>query len=103
MSRREKLERLLEENADDAFLNFGLAMELVKEGRAEDALARFDHVLKLDPGYTVAHHQKGTALLSLGRLDDACSALEAGIEAARAAGDTHAQEAMANLMDTIRH
>ncbi len=102
MSRRDKLEGLLEQHPDDVFLNFGLAMELVKEGLAEEALARFDHVLELDPGYVVAHYQKGTTLVSLRRLDDACSALEAGIEAAQAAGDSHARDKMTDLMDTIR-
>ena len=41
MSRLDQLRALLENEPDDLFLNFGLAMELFKEGRLEEALAGF--------------------------------------------------------------
>ena len=99
MSRRAKIEELLAKNPNDVFLNFGLAAELAKEGRVDEAAAQFDRVLALDPKYIPAHFQKGSILLAAGRKDDGNAALNAGIAAARAAGDPHAAEEMQALLD----
>ena len=48
MSRLDKIQRMLEADPQDAFLNFSLAMEYVKEGRSEEALAQFSRVVELD-------------------------------------------------------
>jgi predicted Zn-dependent protease len=101
-NRREKLEHLLDQDPNDVFLNFSLAMELAREGAPEEALARFDHVLTLDASYIPAHHQKGTMLIALRRFDQAGAALRAGVEAARAAGDSHAEDTIQTLLDTVR-
>ena len=101
MSRRLKLEQMLEKSPQDVFLNFGLAMELSKEGRTDDALAQFDRVLGLDPAYLSAHFQKGSTLIAARRAPDARSALAAGIAAAQATGDVHAAGEMQALLDTL--
>ena len=102
MSRSEKLRQLLDQDPDDVFLNFGLAMELAKEGRIDSALERFDRVLELDPAYLTAHSQKALVLIDLERFDEARAALEAGIEAARTAGDAHAESAMQTVLKSLR-
>ena len=101
MSRRAKLEQMLEKSPDDGFLNFGLAMELAKEGLTEEALARFDRVLQLDPTDIAAHLHKSRTLTRLGRTDEARAALATGIEASKAAGDTHAADELQRLLDGI--
>lgn len=98
MTRREKIEGLLAKNPTDVFLNFGLAMELAKEGDVDAAAARFDHVLTLDPKYIPAHIQKGSSLLAAGRKEAGQAALNTGIAAARANGDPHAAEEMEALL-----
>ena len=101
MSRRVKLEQMLEKSPQDVFLNFGLAVELAKEGRTDEALAQFDRVLRLDPSYLTAHFQKGSTLIAAGRVPDARAALTAGITAAQTGGDLHAASQMQTLLDTI--
>ena len=101
MPSREKIEKLLEIEPDDVFLNFGLAMELKKEGLADEALARFDRVIELDATYTAAHFQKGNALIELGRSEDAVAALTRGVEAARKIGNTHAVSEMQDVIDSL--
>ncbi len=98
MSRRTKLESLLERSPDDVFLNFGLAMELAKEGLTDEAVAQFDRVISLDPKYIPAHFQKGTTLLAAQRRGEAEVALKRGIETALACGDPHAAEEMQALL-----
>jgi predicted Zn-dependent protease len=101
MSRRARLEGLLQTSPGDVFLNFALAMELTKEGQVDQAVMQFDRVIDLDPAYIPAHFQKGSALLSANRRDDARAALTRGIETARCHGDPHAAEEMQGLLDSI--
>lgn len=97
----EQLENLLKRDPNDAFLNFGLAMQLAKEQRLEESLARFDHVIRLDPAYTAAFHQKGIALIGMQRLQDAREVLQRGIDAARRVGNGHAEAEMSELLSSI--
>ena len=101
MSRREKLRKMLEENPDDVFLNFGLAMELAKEGATQAAIAQFNRVLELDGRYLAAHFQKGSTLIAAARIEEARAALSSGVDAARAAGDPHAESEMRALLDSL--
>ena len=100
-TRREKIEQMLTKEPRDAFLNFSLAMELVKEGQTDLALSQFDRVLEVDGKYLAAHFQKGNTLLALRRLEDARAALGAGIRAAQSIGDSHAACEMQEVLDGI--
>lgn len=92
---------MLQKEPDDVFLNFGMAMELIKEGKTEEALARFDRVLVLDPTYTAAHHHKAITLIGLHRLEEAREALHAGLQAARMVHNAHAECEMQELLESI--
>ena len=100
-TRREKLEAMLQKEPNDAFLNFGLAMELVKEGLTDRAVASFDNVLRNDPDYTAAHYHKGNTLIAAGRLGEAKEVLTVGVAAARRVGNSHAEGEMLGLLDGI--
>jgi tetratricopeptide (TPR) repeat protein len=97
----EELENMLKKEPDDPFLHFGLAMQLAKEQRPEDSLARFDQVIRLDPYYTAAFHQKGIALIGLSRAAEAREVLHEGIEAAQRVGNAHAEKEMIELLGSI--
>jgi len=101
MSRRERLEQMLERQTDDPFLHYGLAMEWVKEGQLESALACFDRTLSIDAGYLAAYYHKATALAANERIEEARATLNVGIEAARRKQDAHAQEEMQALLDSF--
>lgn len=101
MSRRAKIEQMLEKSPDDVFLNFGLAMELAKGGAIDAAVTRFDRVLTLDPKYIPAHFQKGSSLLAAGQKDEGKAALTIGMAVAIANGDPHAAEEMQALRDSV--
>ena len=82
-SRREKLQQMLQDNPDDPFLLYGLAMEEQSQGNWDRALQMFERVLAVDPQSVAAYFQQGQILARLGRVDEARSALEAGIAVAR--------------------
>jgi Tfp pilus assembly protein PilF len=102
MSRLEQLRAMLHDDPDDLFLNFGLAMELLKEGQVQEALASFDRAIQIDPGHAPAHQQKARALLQIGRNEEAVEALRAGIGAAQRSGDRHAVDDMQKTLQAIQ-
>jgi len=102
MSRLEKLAEMLEKSPDEPFLHFGLAMELVKAGLFQKALDSFGHALERDAGYVPAYYHKANTLIALGRQEEARKTLTAGIRAASASGNAHAQSEMQGLLDAIR-
>lgn len=92
---------MLLKEPDDVFLNFGLAMELVKEQALPDAVQRFARVLALDPSYTAAHYHKGATHIKLGQPVEARETLQSGIAAARRIGNAHAESEMRELLSGL--
>ena len=97
----EQIEKLLEAEPDDAFLNYSLAMALVKEDRINEGLARFERVFEIDPNYCAAYYHQGKTYLESERYDEAREILRRGMEAAQRAGDGHAQGEMQELSESI--
>lgn len=101
MSRLDQLQKLLTTEPEDAFLNFGLAMELAKAQRFEESLAQFERVMQLDPNYIAAYFQKAKTLLVMGDDDAAKAALRRGIAQAESCGEMHAKAEMEELLGTL--
>ncbi len=101
MSRLEQLQRMLADEPDDVFLNFSMAMELAKMERQDEALGKFDRVIDLDPNYCTAYFQKANLLILLERRQEAKAVLNKGMSAAERAGDLHARDRMAALLDAM--
>lgn len=100
-SRREKLEAMLADEPRDTFLRYSLALELAKEGSHDRAMELLSELAHEQPPYVPAFFQAGQLLAGLGRIDDARTALRDGIEAARAAGDSHAAGEMAEFLASL--
>lgn len=101
MSRIEKIKTMLSRRPDDVELRYMLAMEHRAAREYDSAVAGFDDCIRLKPQYAPAYFQKASTLLAAGRMDEARRALNLGIDQARAAGDAHAAEEMAHLLETI--
>jgi predicted Zn-dependent protease len=100
-SRRQKLEALLAESPDDAFLIYGLAMDDWGAGRTEEALNGLRHVLRVDRDYVAAYLQQGQLLASLSRPEEAIAILKTGMEVANRIGDSHAASEMGGLLQSL--
>lgn len=100
-ARLEKLEKLLTKEPNDAFLNFGVAMELAKEQRFQESLERFEKVVTLDPNYVAAYFHKAKTLLAKGDTNSAKAELQRGISQAATAGEMHAKGEMQELLDSL--
>jgi predicted Zn-dependent protease len=97
----EQLEKLLSAEPDDAFLNFGLAMELARQNRVEDALTRFDRVIGLDPDYVAAYFQKARTLAGAGRIEESRRTLHVGIQRSHSIGNEHAAGEMSEMLASL--
>lgn len=88
-SRLETLEEFSREHPNDAFSHYGLAMEYVKAGRSEEALATFHKLLGFNPDYTAAYYHTGVLLANLERVEEARQMFQRGMEVASRSGDFH--------------
>lgn len=100
-SRREMLQEFLQNHPNDAFARYGLAMEEMRAGRTEEALAQFRLVIEQHPDYSAAYHQAGQLLIAKGEIEQARTMLQSGIQAARRQGNSHASGEMQGLLDEI--
>jgi predicted Zn-dependent protease len=98
MTRKEQLEAMLQDEPNDPFLHYGLAMEFVSENQDEEAVTRFRRLFTVAPEYVPAYLQAGQALLRLNRVVEAHEILNQGVAVARQQGDAHAAEEMQGLM-----
>lgn len=97
-----KLLKMAEREPSDPFLLYGIALEHKKAGEQSKALEYLDRVLRLDPGYCYAYHQKGLVYESAGDNDAAADAYRQGIEAARKKGDDHARQEIEGALQMLQ-
>lgn len=97
-TRREKIEAMLADEPGDAFLRYGLALELEKEGDHRASLALLGSLMRDAPPYVPAFFRSGQQLAALERVEEARAALRDGIEEARRQGNQHAAGEMGELL-----
>ena len=94
---------MLKANPQDSFLQHALALEYVKMGRDADARRVFENILTQEPGYIGSYYHLAKLLERTGEKDRAIEWYEKGMQAAKAAGDSHAlgelRAAWENLVD----
>jgi len=101
MSRLEMLTQFLEQNPNDAFARYGLALEYSNQGQVDTALQQFHKLLELHPDYTNGYFMAAQALAKVERFDEARALLEKGIESARKTGNQHALSEMTAMLDEL--
>ena len=97
-SRIEILKQLLEQDPRSTFARYGLAMEFVKAGELQEAVAEFEAIAAADPGYSAAYFHGGQALEKLGRIEDARDLYRRGIAQTR---DPHAASELQAALDIL--
>lgn len=98
MDRIAALSEILDQQPDDAFARYGLAMEFAKLGDVERALAEFGRLLSAHPGYTAGYFMAAQTLAGAGRIEEARRMLQDGIASARRTGNTHAESEMESML-----
>jgi predicted Zn-dependent protease len=95
------LTQILDQNPNDAFARYGLAMAHLSGGSTDNALAEFTKLIELNPDYVPAYQMSAQTLVKLGRTEDALDRLHHGIAAANRTRNQHALAEMEGLRDSI--
>jgi Tfp pilus assembly protein PilF len=85
-----QLKAFLEEDPDDNFTLFALALEYIKKGDAGQAEKLFKSILVNDPAYVGVYYHLGKLYESLGDISMARSTYNEGIVVTRKARELHA-------------
>ena len=96
-----KLKELLEQDPNDSFSRYALALEYAGQGEQQIAVSLLQEVIRRDPLYVAAYQQLGYNYSSLGRVEDARAILSEGIAKATEAGDNHARSEMQEALDDL--
>lgn len=101
MSRLDQMLRFVEQDPDDSFARYAVALELRSQKRIDDAVAQLAELRRRDPGYVATYYQLGELLAQMQDLAGAEEAFRAGMEIARAAGDMHTRSELEAALDEL--
>lgn len=105
MSRLQTMLGFLEQDPNDSFSRYAVALEYMSVKDYRTATRYLVELRERDPAYVAAYYQLGQAYAALEEWDNAEEAYRAGITAGRAAGDLHAVselDAALDELDTLR-
>ncbi|HUL34294.1 MAG TPA: tetratricopeptide repeat protein [Candidatus Eisenbacteria bacterium] len=97
-TRRQKLEEFLEQNPNDAFTRYGVALECLRENDLACAEAHFKTLLEANPDYVPGYQMYAQTLAEHDRAEAAKALLNKGIAAANRQGNQHARSEMEALL-----
>lgn len=100
-SRLEFLREAINNNPNDTFARYGLAIELSKYGDSEEAWEHFNYLLTHHPDYFPVYYQAGMFLINQGRCEEAGKVLAKGIEVTGRLGNLHAQSELQAALDQL--
>lgn len=89
MSRIEKIIEMLSIGGKDSFLQHALALEYIKIGKDDEALAQFNELLEREPEYVGSYFHKAKLLEKNGKIEQALDTYEMGMEVAKRLNDKH--------------
>ena len=88
-NRLEILRQMVQQDPENSFARYGLAMEVLKSGDYAGAIAEFEELLRHDGDYAAAYFHGGQASEKAGELEKAREFYEKGIEITTRKGDVH--------------
>lgn len=101
-TRMELLQRYLQEDPDDSFLRYALALEWLGAGDYQKAMWHLEEVLAADPGYLAAYYQAGITSLHLGNKTVAVHYFEKGLDVSKAQNDNHTYRELASALEQLK-
>ena len=99
--RIDAIRKLLENDPDDVFLHYSLAMECVAAERSDEALAAFEACRELDPNYVPAYVEAGKCARAAGQIDAARGLFQEGLKLAQAAADGHVADYLTQQLESL--
>lgn len=94
------LEQLLQNDPNDSFLNYALALEYVKLNNISEAIALLEALRADDPGYTPTYYQLGVIYLEQNQPEKAKPVIEEGMKLTKT-NDAKTYNELRSLLDEI--
>ena len=101
MARIDLLKGFLDENPDDSFSRYALALEYVKLAQLGDARREFETVRDKDPDYLATYYQLGQLYLKLGLPHEAEKTFRTGITVSIKQRDDHTRSELEAALEAI--
>ena len=101
MGRIELLKGFLQDNPNDSFSRYALALEFVKLNQLDDARREFETVRDNDPDYLATYYQLGQLFTRLGLRHEAEKTFRTGITVAVKQRDSHTQSELEEALESI--
>lgn len=101
MSRLDEMLRFLEQDSDDSFARYAVALELRSLKRPAEAVEQLEELRRRDASYLATYYQLGELLAQVGEFDRAEEAFRAGMAVAHAAGDSHTRSELEAALDEL--
>jgi Tfp pilus assembly protein PilF len=99
--RIEQLKAFIEQDPNDPFPRYALALEIEAGGDTASAVALLEDLLARAPRYVATYQQLGNLYQKQGAVAKARAILRAGIAAAKQEGDGHAAGEMTEALDEL--
>ena len=96
-----KLKAILEQDPEDSFSRYALALEYAGANESNEARVLLEELVTRDPSYIPAYQQLGYLYEKLGRLQNAAATFKSGIAVAIQQGDQHARSEMQDALDAL--
>ncbi|MCW3084820.1 MAG: tetratricopeptide repeat protein [Bacteroidetes bacterium] len=91
MSRLQQLQQMLQDEPNDSFLNYALALEYAKENDLSQAISIIEKIVERDENYLGAYYQLGKLYEQQNLSEKAISTYHKGITIAKAQNNKKAQ------------
>ncbi len=95
------LRTMVDQNPNEPFARYGLAMEYAKSGNLEEAVREYRTLLERHENYAAAYYHGGQALEKLGRVEEASEMYQKGIEVTTRSGDMKTRNELQAALDIL--
>ncbi len=100
-NRMDTLKGMVAQNPKDSFARYGLATEYKNAGNFEQAVTEYRNLMEVNPDYAAAYFHCGQTLEKSGRMDEARSVYQRGIEVTARTGDAHTRSELEAALDIL--
>lgn len=101
MDRLESLNKMLEANPGDIFLQYALAMEYMSSGDDVLAMGKLEEIRTNSPSYLALYYQLAKIYEKLEEPEKAIDTYEQGIEVARSQNETKTMNELRSALDEL--
>jgi Tfp pilus assembly protein PilF len=97
-----QLARNIQQNPNDSFSKFALALELLKRDQVEKSLRLFESVYNNDPDYIGVYYHLGKLYQQIERNDDAQTVFQEGMQRAKQLDDQHTYRELHDALQQLK-